>query len=281
MHVQVPRRLLIAIIMAISALPTAQAETSAPPPATTASHACSEIELSAPAEQEYERRFRCDLLTLLVGRGLALSSPVGQQIIDELRRPYATVLEINGEAALPKSALVYMFQEFPHAARLVNLYSETRSKSGQGNDPLDTKSNYEIIYTRADRSQFFATNNRNMQATVDVIDRFESKASNNYLLFENGQAKLMFWRFAGKSLVDLSLIGHGEQTMYKVKIHLFSNSRVYHAFFESAVFSYLMRSLLRKIVGNLVAAARFLADSSEPPDALDADFVAELRRLLR
>lgn len=243
--------------------------------------ACSEIDLSAYAGEEDGLLYRCDLLNQLKARGLAISSTVGQQVLSELLHPLDTVLEISGEAALPKRALAYLFQEFPHAAQLINFYSTVRLNPGQANSTRHQKSNYQVIYTQPDRSQFFATNNRNMQAIVDIIDQLESAVSNNYLLFENGHAKLMFWRFTGKSIVELNLIKHGDQTTYKVKIHLFSSSQMYHAFFESALFAYLMRSMFKKIVGDIVDAARHLAESSDIPACLDPDFTAALLRQLK
>lgn len=210
--------------------------------------------------------YRCELLERLTARGLILSSPIGQQILREFLRPHETILVLNGEAALPKPVLVYLFGEFPHTAQLINFYK---------------KSNYQVIYTKPDRSQFFATNNRSMQATVDILDRSESVVSNNYLFFENGRAKLMFWRFTGRSIVEINLMKHQEQTAYKVTIHLFSSSGVFHAFFESPLFAYLMRSIFKKIMGDIVDSARQLAAANDTPTSLDPVFAAGLLRRLK
>ena len=222
---------------------------------------CPEIENSVYKGKEDGLLYRCTLLDQLKARGLALTSPVGQQIVSEMLRAYDTVIELNGKAALPKPAVVYLFEEFPHTAQLTNFFKN---------------SNYQVRYTRHDRSQFFATNNRNMWATVDIIDRTESVSSNNYLLFENGQAKWMFWRFTGKSIVELNLIEQDNQTKYEVKIHLFSNSGVFHAFFESPLFAYLMRAVFKKIVGDIVDATLMFREIKAVPPTLDSDFSAEL-----
>lgn len=181
-----------------------------------------------------------------------------------MQRPYDTLLQIRGEAALSKATLEYLFEQFPQTAELVNLYSD---------------SDYKVVYTRPDRTQFYATNNRSMQATVDIIDRPGPGDDNNYLLFENGHAKIMFWRFSGKSVVELALTEKGDQSAYKINIYLFSSSRVFHAFFESALFSYLMRSMFKKIVGDVVDATRqFTKAKATAP--LDPVFAAGLRQHL-
>ncbi len=227
---------------------------------------CPQIEPSVYKGSAGGRAYRCALLEQLTARGLDLSSPVGQQILSELYRPHDTLLEFDGEAALPQPAVLYLFEEFPQTAQLLNFYNG---------------SNYQVAYTRPDRAQFFATNSRNMQATVDVIYRAAMENGNNYILFENGQAKLMLWHFAGKSIVELNLLKYKEQTKYEVRIHLFSNSGVFHAFFESPLFAYLVKSIFKKIAGDIVRAVEQFAEAKDAPAVLDSSFTTSLLKRLK
>ena len=235
-------------------------------PEALAGRPCPEIDVSVYKGKKEGLVYRCALLAQLKARGLVLTSSVGQQILSEMLRPYDTVIELSGKAALPKIATVYLFEEFAHTAELTNFYNG---------------SNYQVIYTQPDHSQFFATNNRNMWATVDIIDKTESVSSNNYLLFENGQAKWVFWRFTGKSIFELTLREENDQTRYEAKIHLFTQSGVFHAFFESPLFAYLVRAMFKKIVGDIVDAAHKFNQAETAPAQLDPVFTAQLLRRLK
>lgn len=227
---------------------------------------CAELHAAGHTGSSDGFAYRCELIHQLKTRGLSMSSPMGRQILGELLRPWQTVLHLHGEAPLPKSALQYLFQESPDTARLVNFFART---------------DYRVVYTNPQRSQFFATNNRNMKATVDIIDRLETKPTSNYLMFENGEAKLMFWRFAGKSIVELNLKEFAQQTKYDLKIHIFTNSRTFHFFFESALFRHLMTSMLKRVLRDIVSATQQLVDTNGVFPTINPDFVDDLHRHLK
>ncbi|MDJ0956439.1 MAG: hypothetical protein QNI91_06270 [Arenicellales bacterium] len=206
-------------------------------------------------------KYRCELIHQLEARGLSLSSPIGGQIHSELLRPFETVLRLQGETPLPKPALQYLFEEFPDTAQLVNFYKKT---------------NYHVVYTNPQRSQFFATNNRNMRAMVDIIDKRETIPASSYLLFEDGNAKLLFWRFDGKSIIEINLYEFGEDTQYDIKIHVFTSSRAFHFFFKSALFKYLIKSMFNRILGDMVDATKQLIDSNDDFPTNNPNFVEDL-----
>ena len=209
---------------------------------------------------------RCELIRQLRARGLSLSSPTGVKIHEEILRPFETVLHLQGETPLSKPALRYLFEEFPDTARLVNFYKKT---------------NYDVVYTNPQRSQFFATNNRNMRATVHIIDKRETIPASNYLLFEDGEAKLLFWRFNGRSLIELNLDQFGQDTKYDINIHIFTSSRAFHFFFESALFKYLIKSMFKRILGDMVDATEQLANSNDDPPTDNPNFTEDLLSRLK
>lgn len=222
---------------------------------------CTELLSSVHLESSDGFDYRCGLVHQLRARGLSWSSPTGREILGELSRPFQTVLHLQGETPLPKPALEYLFDEFPDTAQLVNKYSKT---------------NYQVVYTNPQRSQFFATNNRNMRAIVDIVDACETIPSANYVLFEDGEAKLMFWRFSGKSIIELNLNTFGRNTKYDIKVHIFTSSRTFHFFFESALFRYLIKSLFNRILGDMVSATQQLVDSNDAFPTDNPNFVEDL-----
>jgi len=209
-----------------------------------------------------EGSYRCDLAEKLDDRGVDPSSETGKAILDAFTRPYATVLEISDTAELTRSNLDYLLGELPDTARLINFYEGTR---------------YEINYLDEDRSRFFATNNRNMSAT---FERFETRFladTSSYMMFESGMAKFLFWRFKGNAIIDFDLMDMNEDTGYVLKLHLFTDSRGYHAIFNSKLFGYLMISIVRRIIGDAVSAANRLANSDGEFASMPSAFVRKLR----
>ena len=115
-----------------------------------------------------------------------------------------------------------------------------------------------------------------MEATFDIIDRRETKAAANFLLFENGQASLMLWRFVGKSIVEFHLEELGQETTYDVELHIFTSSRAFHFFFESVLFKYLINTMLKKILGDIENASQQLVESNDSFPTINPDFIDEL-----
>ncbi len=209
-----------------------------------------------------EGGYRCDLAEKLHDRGVDPSSETGKVILDAFTRPYATVLEISDTVELTRSNLDYLLGELPDTARLINFYEGTR---------------YEINYLDEDRSRFFATNKRNMSAT---FERFETRVladTSSYMMFESGMAKFLFWHFKGNAIIDFDLMDLNEDTGYVLKLHLFTDSRGYHAIFNSKLFGYLMISIVRRIVGDAVSAANKLANSDGEFASMPSAFVRKLR----
>ena len=229
--------------------------------AVTSDGLCAELLSQAHNESSDGFEYRCELIHQLEARGLSLSSPIGRQIHGELLRPFETVLHLQGETPLRKPALQYLFEEFPDTAQLVNFYKKT---------------NYHVVYTNPQHTQFFATNNRNMRAMVDIVDKRETIPASSYLLFEDGNAKLLFWRFNGKSIIEINLHEFGEATQYDIKIHVFTSSRAFHFFFESALFKYLIKSMFNRILGDMVGATKQLIDSNDDFPTSNPDFVEDL-----
>lgn len=162
---------------------------------------------------------------------------------------------------MPKPALQYLFKEFPDTAELVNFYNKTK---------------YHVEYTNPQRSQFFATNNRSMRAIVDIVDKRETTPASNYLLFEDGEAKLLFWRFNGKTIIEINLDEFGQDTKYDIKVHIFTSSRAFHFFFESALFGYLIKSLFNRILGDIVDATQKLTKSHDVFPTGNPSFIEDL-----
>ena len=115
-----------------------------------------------------------------------------------------------------------------------------------------------------------------MRATVDIIDKHESPPASNYLLLEEGEANLLFWRFNGKSIIELNLDSAGQGTKYDIKIHIFTTSRAFHFFFESALFRYLIKSMFNRILSDIVDATQQLVDSNDIFPTDNPNFIEDL-----
>ena len=183
-------------------VPGAMADSSAAAGATVA---CAGTGVTVPAGGD-DPHYRCALLGRLIEGGLDPDDDTGRQILAELARPYATVLELAGDALLPGPALGFLLEELPGAARMINLYKNTR---------------YEVAWLTRDRSRFMATNNRTMQAT---FTRFQTHTANDHLLFESGTARLLFWQLNGNTIVDFHLEPGERATRYRIRIHIFTDS---------------------------------------------------------
>ena len=188
-------------------------------------------------------------------------SPTGRKIHGELLRPFETVLHLQGVTPLPKPALQHLFDELPDTAELVNFYTKTK---------------YQVKYTNPQRSKFFATNNRNMRAIVDIVDKRDTTPASSYLLFEDGEARLLFWRLIGKAIIELNLDEFGKDTKYEIKVHIFTSSRAFHFFFESALFRYLIKSMFNRILDHIVDATQQLIKSKDVFPTNNPGFIEDL-----
>lgn len=228
--------------------------------------ACPQLDRAAHPAPPDEFDSRCRLLDELERRGLPRHGPATANILTELGRRYSTVVELAGEAPLPTPVLDYLLQELPDTARLVNHFGD---------------SDYEVIFTHPDRSSFFATNNRSMQADFSYIDRRDTASGSNHLLFESGKSKLLLWKFAGSALLELGLEQAEGATKYNMNIHIFSDSRGFHLFFKSALFKGLMQSMFKRILNNIVSAVRQFEVSHEVFPTENPDFARILAERLQ
>jgi hypothetical protein len=222
---------------------------------------CSEARVIVPPGDE-DPDYRCALLVRLVAGGLDPGDDTGRHVLTELARPYATVLELTGDALLPAPALDFLLEELPDTARMINFYKNTR---------------YEVAWLSQDRSRFIATNNRTMQATFKRFQTPTADRASDYLLFESGTARLLFWQLNGNTIVDFHLEPRERATRYSIKIHIFTDSPGFHSFFESGLFRYLARAIVQGIIGDMVEAANKLAESKDAFPVLSPTFIEEFR----
>lgn len=205
---------------------------------------------------------RCGLARQFAIRDVVLAGETGGKIAGEFARRYATQLELTGTADLPVASIRFLLEELPDTARLINHYEGTR---------------YEIKYLDGARERFFATNNRNMSATFSRFRTLVSNGTSRYLLFESGEAKFLFWHFKGSAIIELDLMASGDETDYAARMHIFTDLKRYRSFFRSGIFRYVIKSVVTRIIGNLVSAANSLIDSNENVASLSMEFVRTLR----
>lgn len=215
-------------------------------------------QFSTPEEFEY----RCKLLEELKERGLDPGAPVMPKILAEMARSYSTVIELAGDVPLPKAALDYLLQELPDTARLVNHYEH---------------SSYRVVFLEPNRSRFFATNNRSMQAEFTYIDSRVTEPESSHWMFETGRSKILLWTFAGSALLELGFVPQQQAASYTVHLHVFTDSWPFHLFFRSALFSGLMRSMFSNILDDVVGAVRRFVASDDAIATDDPDFPRELK----
>lgn len=213
-----------------------------------------------------DRTQRCTLLREFSRRGLVLASYTGALVVTEMRRRFGTTVELNGQIPLPKPALDYLLREFPDTAKLVNHFKQTH---------------YNIFFTNPERSQFFATNGRSMEAMFNYIDQSLGFDESNYLMSESGRAKVFLWHFSGNGIIELALRRTETGSAYTAYVHIFTDSRAFHAFFESALFTHLVGSLLDRILGDVVSAVQQFTEAAEDFSAAHAEFSAGLAEQLR
>ena len=177
-----------------------------------------------------------------------MTSYTGGLVLTEMQRRFATTVELNGELALPKPVVDYLWRELPDTAKLVNHFKQTR---------------YNIFFTNPKRSQLFASNGRGTEAMFNFIEQSAGVEESNYLMVESGHAKILLWRFSGVGIVELSLRNSDTGSAYAAKVHIFTNSHAFHSFFESALFKYLIGSMLDRILGDIVSAVQQFAEAGE------------------
>lgn len=223
---------------------------------------CPRAGIAVPWSEAADTDSRCALLLRLMDRGLDLTDDTGRQILGEFARTHATVLELDGHALLPAPALGFLLQELPDAARMINFYNNTR---------------YQVAWLNRDRSRFFATNNRSMQANFKRFQTRTSGGISDYLLFESGKTRLLLWQLTGKTVISIHLESQGQTTRYNIRIHIFTDSPGFHSFFESGLFRYLARTIVRGIIEDMTGAANKLAESKDTLPTLSPGFAEGLR----
>ena len=227
---------------------------------------CPELAAADLSGSVEDRAHRCALLREFSSRGLVLTSYTGGLVLTEMRRRFASTVELNGELPLPKPTVDYLLREFPDTAKLVNHFEHTR---------------YNIFFTNPERSQFFASNGRGSEAMFNYIDQSVEFDESNYLMVESGSAKILLWRLSGNGIIELALHNNETGSAYKAKVYIFTNSHAFHTFFESALFRYLIGSMLDQILENIVSAVQQFTDAGEDFRAAHAAFSAGLAEELK
>ena len=96
-------------------------------------------------------------------------------------------------------------------------------------------------------------------------------------MFENGEAKFLFWRFKGSAVVELGLVESGVETDFQASLHIFTDSKRFHSFFQSGIFRYIVKSVVLRIIGDIADAANSLIESEKDFSTLNPSFVSRLR----
>jgi len=209
-----------------------------------------------------EGDYRCELAQQFTDRGVDMSTGAGASVSRELGRPYATRLQLAGTAELPRASIHLLLEALPDTARLINIYEGTR---------------YEVQYLDDAGTRFFATNNRNMSAVFTRFRTLYPDRTSRYLMFENGEAKFLFWHFKGSAVVELGLVESEEETEFQASLHIFTDSKRFHSFFQSGIFRYIVKSVVLRIIGDMADAANHLIESDREFSTLDPSFVSRLR----
>lgn len=209
-----------------------------------------------------EGEYRCELAQRFVDHAEDMSTDAAANVLVEMRRLYATRLQLAGTVGLRRESIHLLLDELPDTARLINLYEDTR---------------YEVRYLDDSRHRFFATNNRNMSAVFHQFETEYTESSSHYMMFETGDAKFLFWRFKGSAIVELVLVESGTETEFVAALHIFTDSKRYHALFESGLFRYIVKRVVTRIIKDIDAAANSLVASGHETSSLTPAFVSGLR----
>ena len=187
---------------------------------------------------------RCQLVNELISSGLNLNSPLGSLIEAEIVQPYGLEINIEKTTGLAKSALDHMLSDLPETARLINYYQHT---------------SYQVAYTNRIRSRFYASNHDNLSGSyIKLGGRIDTNDS-HYNYFQSGQARLLFWRLWGNTIVGIHLKHKSmSRSVFQMQIRVFTRSRVLYGILKSRLFQHLTRSMVKDFLLDIEDAVRQL-----------------------
>lgn len=223
---------------------------------------------SRPYATEEGVRRRCALLKDIERGGELQSSPLRDQVLNELAHRFAVEIDFTGVVGLPRRTVDYLLDKMPETAVLVSAYSDRDYKATQVDPAQGPKS-------------FFVTNHDTFAAGFTYLSSRLSADLSQHMFFERGHAKVLFWRIWGNSFVRYKLRNEGEETAYyDIRVHVFTDSRLLRAVLKSGLFRYFAHLMFKGILDDIESAVHEFAADSNRSKILPPYFVTGLKRRL-
>lgn len=219
------------------------------------------------ATEEGTRR-RCALLQDIERDDTPVPPALRDKILHELTNRFSVEIDFTGVVRLPRRSVDYLLKYMPETAALVSLYSGKEYAATQVDGA-----------PRPER--FFVTDNDTFAASFTYLRSGTSPELSEYLFFEDGRAKVLFWTVWGNSFIhyDLERAGGGS-SRYDIRIHVFTQSRLLRAILKSGLFRHFARSMFKDILKDVETAVHEFAEDDSAEETLPPYFVLGLKDAL-
>lgn len=237
-------------------------------------HAAADADDSCPELAAYKARShatekgarrRCSLLMEIQRGGRPVPHHLRERMLDELDNRFAIDLEFNGDVELPGRAIDYLLENMPETAALVTAYTSKEYRATQ-------------IDSTPGPAGFFVTNGKSFAANFTYLVSRNSPSISEHMFFENGNAKVLFWKIWGSSFIRYKLQKGGEESArYAIRVHVFTDSRLLRTVLGSGLFRYFADRMFKGILQDIESAVRQFAVDSNPHQHLPPYFVMGLK----
>jgi hypothetical protein len=194
-------------------------------------------------------RRRCRLLEDIERHAQPLPAELRERVSRELANRYAVEVDFAGAVDIPRRAVDYLLQHMPEAADLTRMYSRKEYTATQSDPPYGP-------------GRFFVTDNSSFAADFTYLLSSRSAAVSEYMFFETGRAKVLFWMVWGNSFIHYELRQDGDEaSRYDIRIHVFTESRLLRVLLGSGLFHHFASLMFKDVVRDVESAVhRFDAD---------------------
>ncbi len=198
---------------------------------------CSLDDCTQQADRRYTEEY-CEIFKDLHARGLRSTSSQGRQIYQQVSGKHRVEYAQEGTLPMPAEVMIYLMNNLPFAAQLINAYQET---------------DFQIAYLDTGKKRFSGSGER-LSGTFTTVLQNADQTHSLYNGF--GTARVMAWNLRGTALFMFDFEETGSQEItYSARCFVFPRN----AFVRSILNFILFR---RSIVGKLKRIFSDVEDSA-------------------
>jgi hypothetical protein len=201
---------------------------------------------------DYDAEYCAPFLELR-DRGLNIHSAVALQMFSYLGREHRVIYEAKGVLPVTQSMILYLFDNMPFTAEMVNAYRGTE---------------YVITYDKPDKSAFSGNNGGNLEGSFNWVlrDSAGHHPGLSNVFWGVGRTKLLAWRLKGTAiaLLDLAPVG-ADSVSYRLRAIVSPSGAVLNAIMHMDIFKSVVSSKIGEIVENIQKAASAFASGDHEP----------------